>query len=77
MGLFGKKAGKTVLLDVPDMNCGHCEMRIQKILEETPGVLKVKPDAGTKQVNVSLRDDADITAVLSALAEGGYPATLK
>lgn len=59
--------------DVPGISCGHCAAHIEGALAVLDGVSAVRVDVAAKQVSVD--GDADETALRSALAEAGYPAT--
>ena len=41
-----------VTLDVPGINCGHCESRIQTAVSALSGVSRVEPSNVTKTVNI-------------------------
>lgn len=56
---------------VPDMSCGHCEMRIRKALE-TKGVSNVVVDLSTKEVTVDLGSVSE-TEAIKAIEDAGYP----
>ncbi len=73
MSLFKKK--NHVTLSVPGINCGHCEMKIEKVVSAMPGVQKVKPDHKKKTVTLELSGDetADLNAIRESLSEAGYP----
>lgn len=77
MSLFKKK--NQVTLSVPGISCGHCEMKIQKVVSAMPGVNKVKPDHKKKTVSLELSDDdtADMHAIKESLSEAGYPVAVE
>ncbi|MDI3472816.1 MAG: copper chaperone [Thermotogaceae bacterium] len=61
------------VLNVPDMSCNHCVMRITKALEEL-GVKDFEVKLENKKVYLST-DELD--RVLGKLEEIGYPATIE
>jgi mercuric transport protein len=66
---------QTITLNAPDMSCGHCVATVEKALGDVDGVVAVKADAETKDVNVTWDDDkTDLNAIAAALDEAGYPA---
>jgi mercuric transport protein len=66
---------QTITLNAPDISCGHCVATVEKALGDVDGVVAVKADAETKDVNVTWDDDkTDLNAIAAALDEAGYPA---
>ena len=62
-------------LNVPNISCGHCVMRIEKALGAMAGVTSVAADAETKKVAVEFEGEtATPEKVRSTLADIGYPA---
>ncbi|MCL4065458.1 cation transporter [Pseudomonas sp. GX19020] len=61
-----------IRLSVPDMNCGHCKASVEAAL---------KPIAQSVAVDLALREvaveGADAGAVVAALDEAGFPATVR
>ena len=65
---------KTVVLNVPDISCEHCERTITETLTPIDGVRSVNVDIPTKQVRVEFEDAAvDIDQMKEALQEEDYP----
>ncbi len=62
-----------ITLSVPDMTCGHCAMVITRTLAAA-GVPKPGLDLKARKVTLSA-DEAQLPAILEALAAEGYPAT--
>jgi len=56
---------KTVTLQVPNINCGHCVHAITTELQPLPGVTSVRAAADTKSVEVEVADD-DVLARVKA-----------
>lgn len=59
-------------LKVTGMTCAHCERAVLNALEAVPGVTSVKVDRDAGLASVS--GDADLQALVSAVAEEGYSA---
>jgi copper chaperone len=65
---------KTVVLNVPDISCEHCERAITGALAPMSGVSNVKVDIPTRQVRVEYDDGAvGVEQMKQALAEEDYP----
>jgi copper chaperone len=65
---------KSVVLNVPDISCEHCERAITGALTPVEGIKTVAVDIPAKQVRVSY-DDAQvgIDQMKEILAEEEYP----
>jgi copper chaperone CopZ len=65
---------KTVVLNVPDISCDHCERAITGALTPVEGIETVAVDIPAKQVRVTF-DGArvDIDQMKEILAEEDYP----
>lgn len=61
-------------LSVPDMTCGHCKASVTQALTSVAGTSSVEVDLTTRQV--SLTTTAPEAALLAALDEVGFPATV-
>ena len=59
---------------VPDMSCNHCKVTIEKALEALPDAAPVFVDLDAKEVVTEGK--APVEAVLAALSQAGYPATV-
>ncbi len=65
---------KTVVLNVPDISCEHCERTITETLSPMDGVRSVNVDIAAKQVRVEYEDaTVDLEQIKEALAEEDYP----
>jgi copper chaperone len=64
----------TVVLNVPDISCAHCERAISEALEPVDGVREVGVDIPARTVTVAY-DDAAVTVehLHEVLAEADYP----
>ncbi len=61
-------------LSIPDMSCGHCKATVEKTIAAVDPAARVVVDLGTRTVEItgsSVRE-----ALLQALADEGYPATV-
>lgn len=63
-----------VNLSIPDMSCGHCKAAVTAALTSVTGVTKVEVDLDGRAARVE--GDAALAALVSALDQAGYPATL-
>ncbi len=65
---------KTVVLNVPDISCEHCERTITEALTPMAGVRSVNVDIPTKQVRVEFEEGTvDVEQMKDALQEEDYP----
>lgn len=64
----------SVEFQVTGMSCGHCEAAIASELSDVAGVESVDVSAQTGRLVVT--GDADPSAVIAAVDEAGYQATL-
>ena len=65
---------KTVVLNVPDISCEHCERAITNALTPVEGIETVAVDIPAKQVRVSFDDaQVEIDQMKEILAEEDYP----
>jgi copper chaperone CopZ len=63
----------SAVLNVPNINCGHCVKTIHRGLRDVPAVVSVDASAERKQVAVEFVGDA-LPAIKARLQEIGYPA---
>lgn len=61
-------------LTVPDMTCGHCKASVESALNALPDAGAVTVDLAAKTVTTT--GTAPAAALLKALDEVGFPATL-
>ncbi len=66
----------TVTLSVPGMSCGHCEAAVKSEVGKVTGVESVSVDLDDKDVVVT-GDSLDLDAIIAAVDEAGYEATVK
>ena len=63
----------TIVLNVPNISCGHCVRTIENELAPLDGVTAVKAEAESKQVTVDVADQAAADQVKATLVDIGYP----
>ncbi|HEX8598301.1 MAG TPA: heavy-metal-associated domain-containing protein [Chloroflexia bacterium] len=62
-----------VILEVPDMSCGHCESTVRGALQGQPGVNSVQVDLPGKVVYLDYDESQlDLEKVSEVLDEEGY-----
>ncbi len=65
---------KTVVLNVPDISCEHCERTITEALTPMEGVRSVNVDIPTRQVRVEYDEGTvDVERMTEVLEEEDYP----
>ena len=65
---------KTIVLNVPDISCEHCERTITGALSPMEGVRSVNVDITTKQVRVEYDEGAvDVEQMTEVLEAEDYP----
>ena len=62
----------TTTITVEGMSCGHCEQTIEDALQDVNGVTNATANREAKQARVD--GDADATALVEAVEDGGYTA---
>lgn len=56
------------------IHCADCESRIEKVLRQVPGVLRVKADHNAQTVAITMDTDRTETSALKRKLEmAGYP----
>lgn len=72
---------RTVILDVRNMTCSMCPITVRKALEKVPGVIEaeVKYEVdGVGWAKVVFHPAAtDVTALVAATTNAGYPSTVR
>lgn len=64
------------LLKVDEMSCQHCVKRVETLLSGFEGIDEVVVSLEKGQASFEATDAVDIKAVMAALTEAGYPASL-
>ena len=60
--------------NVPKMSCGHCKAAVEKSVAAVDAGASVDVDLETR--TVSIQSTLDDAALIAALAEGGYEASV-
>ena len=63
---------KTLHLTVDGMMCGGCSARLQRVLEALPQVASCKADYVTKAVELVLKEDRPLDAIVKAVKAAGF-----
>ena len=63
---------KTLNLTVDGMMCGGCSARLQRVLEALPQVASCKADYVTKAVELVLKEDMPLEAIVKAVEAAGF-----
>ena len=61
-------------LKITGMTCGHCVAHTKKALEAVPGVTEA--DVSLDPGGALVKGDADVSALLAAVKEAGYEASV-
>lgn len=61
---------RTVELQIPNMQSGHCQMRVRGIIEKVEGTRGVEVSAGRAEVVVD--NDAQLETIVKDVTAGGY-----
>jgi copper chaperone len=61
-------------LKIEGMTCGHCVMHVKQALAAVPGV-QLPVDVSLERGEATVLGDADVKALLAAVAEEGYTAS--
>ena len=67
---------KTVELSVPDMSCGHCVTTVMSALTVVEGVAEVDVSLEGKKATVRADDAVADGALVKAVEQAGYAASL-
>lgn len=67
-------SGNKVVLKVEGMTCGHCVGRVQKALDEAPGVVEAKVDLASGSAEISFGPEIDIDGLVGVVEKAGYSA---
>lgn len=69
---------ETVTFDVPSMTCASCPFIVTKTLQSVPGVTEATADFDTKTATVVFdKEKTNISALLDALKNRGYPSSVR
>ena len=65
---------QTTQLKVTGMSCGMCVEHVTKALQSVPGVREAEVDLTSGSATVRHDEDAEVEAMVEAVAEEGYEA---
>ncbi|HXR57623.1 MAG TPA: cation transporter [Casimicrobiaceae bacterium] len=66
----------TVVLDVQNMTCELCPIRVRKSLDKVAGVADTRVDFAAKTATVRFDPDrANVAALIAATTNAGYPSS--
>ena len=68
----GGKNMKTLNLTVDGMMCGGCSARLTRVLQALPQVESCKADHVTKAVELVLKEDLPLEAIVKAVEGAGF-----
>lgn len=64
----------SVVLEIPNISCGHCEQTITRVLTAQPGVERVRVDIPSKRVSLEYDETkVDLEHLKQILDEEDYP----
>ena len=68
---------RTVMLAVPDMHCGGCMRKVERVLLAVPGVSGARANLSAKRVSISCAaSSANAERFIDELRDAGFPAAL-
>lgn len=70
-----EKKSMTTTLNIEGMMCGHCQGRVEKALQEVPGVIAVTVSLEAKNAVVTSEDTVSKDALKAAVVDAGYDVT--
>lgn len=70
-----EKKSMTTTLNIEGMMCGHCQGRVEKALQEVPGVTAVTVSLEAKNAVVTSEDTVSKDALKAAVVDAGYDVT--
>jgi len=59
------------VIEIEGMTCGHCQARVEKVLNEIEGV-QAKVDLKKKQAVVNITADVEDVTLKEVITEAGY-----
>ncbi len=66
----------TIVLNVKDMSCAHCQARVENTLKEQPGVESAEVSLEKARATVQAAAGTDAQALADAVSAAGYPSTV-
>ncbi len=72
---FGKKP--ELIIKIEGMTCGHCSMKVKKVIQDVKGVKKAEIDLEGKIATVTLQKEGavSIDKIITAINKAGYQAS--
>ncbi|MBE5874595.1 MAG: heavy metal translocating P-type ATPase [Lachnospiraceae bacterium] len=70
-----KEEDREMIITIEGMMCGHCTGRVQKVLEQIPGVKQVVMSLENKTATVSFTKEVPAALLKAAITEAGYEVT--
>ncbi|MFT7057940.1 MAG: copper chaperone [Pseudorhodobacter sp.] len=68
------KGRKMMMLNIPDMSCGHCKAAVEAAIAAVDPAAKVAVDLVSRQAQVETGATAE--ALIAALGQVGFPTAL-
>lgn len=76
--LAAQAAPRTVVLNIPTMDCATCPLTIKAALLKVPGVTQAKVSYERREAVIKFDDSkAGVAELKEATASAGYPAMIK
>ena len=63
----------TITYNIPNVNCGHCKMNIEREIGKISGVTSVSVDVKAKKAIIKYGSPATEAKIETLLIENGYP----
>lgn len=68
---------KSITVNIQGMSCGHCSAAVERAVKGIQGINDIKVSLADKNAQISFDENkTDTTAILSAITEEGYQASL-
>jgi len=67
---------RTVTLEIDGMHCASCSLLVDDCMEDVDGVVSSRTDLKSKQCVAVVDESVDVEALLAAVVEAGYTATV-
>jgi copper chaperone CopZ len=64
---------RQVTLNIPNINCNHCVMTVQRESGYVDGAEYVSGDAEAKEATFEVANEEALASLKATLAEAGYP----
>jgi copper chaperone CopZ len=67
---------RTVTLEIDGMHCASCSLLVDDSMEDVDGVVSSRTDLKSKQCVAVIDESVGVEALLAAVVEAGYTATV-